>query len=171
MVLKPRGAADPAGWVEAPPQEPLWWNEPARDGVPAPVSAGPVKKARSKRVSEGPTLFDPEPGIAAAVTDLASELIASAAFGARRGHAGRHPVDDHDTRTIIATLVASNGRAHRDTLATALGIPVHTFSGLLSTLRRMLNVEGYSVIGVDADQVTVVLDIALLREQFELGST
>jgi hypothetical protein len=169
MVLKPRGAADPAGWVEAPPQEPLWWNEPARDGVPAAVPAGPVKKARPKRASEAPTLFDPEPDVASAVTDLAGELIASAAYGARRGLAGRHPVEDHDTRTIIATLVASNGRAHRDTLATALGIPVHTFNGLLSTLRRMLNVEGYSVISVDADQVTVVLDIALLREQFELG--
>ena len=43
------------------------------------------------------------------------------------------------------------------------------FAGLLATLRRVLNVDGYPVIELDPDGVTVVLDRELLREQFELG--
>lgn len=120
-----------------------------------------------------PTLFDPEPEASVEVggtsDDLATRLVASDAFAARRGVAGRHPLDDDDIRRIISTLVSHGGRAHRDTLAAGVGVPGQKFNGLLTTLRRMLNVEGYPVIGLDSDQVTVVLDAQLLAEQFELG--
>jgi len=72
---------------------------------------------------------------------------------------------------IIASLVAGGGRAHHDTLASAAGVAAHTFSGLLAALRRVLNVDGYPVIDLDPDRVTVILDLQLLRDQFELGRT
>jgi hypothetical protein len=39
---------------------------------------------------------------------------------------------------------------------------------VLSALQRLLNVDGYEVVGYDPDGVTVVLDRTLLQEQFRL---
>lgn len=180
VVIKPRGADAPVNWVEAPPQEPIWWNEPSRDVASAPAAPPAPKRAPkpAKTVTLGsPTLFDPEPVAEAADapdapgTTVAAQLIASATYAARRGIAGRHPVEDEITVAIIASLIAGGGRAHHDTLATAAGVAAHTFSGLLAALRRVLNVDGYPVIDLDPDRVTVVLDLQLLQDQFELGRT
>lgn len=177
LVLKPRGADDPAGWVEAPPQEPEWWNEPSRIETTEPAVMPKAKPSRVKAPKQAdpamPALFDPEPTEEAAPADpsrgLADRLVASATYQARRSIAGRHPVEPHVATVIVATLDAGNGRAHRDTLAAAAGVAVGAFAGLLATLRRVLNVDGYPVIELDADGVTVVLDRELLREQFEVG--
>lgn len=178
LVLKPRGAADPDGWVEAPPQEPTWWNEPTRS-VSEPVAPVPVRPAQPKAPknvdASAPTLFDAEPAEAAAsaapvAVGLAVALVASETYVARRGLAGRHPVDESIVVAVIGALDAGAGRAHRDTLAAAAGVAATAFAGLLSALRRVLNVEGYPVVELDADGVTVVLDVPLLREQFKLGS-
>ena len=178
LVAKPRGADDPAGWVEAPPQEPTWWNEPSRVAVETPPLAAerPTKaKARTPVSPTAPTLFDTEPMKSttvevAAGASVGDQLIASPTYGVRRSIAGRHPVEDGVAVAVISALILGGGRAHRDTLAVAAGVPSETMSGFLAALRRVLNVDGYQVIDVDADQVTVVLDVALLREQFELGA-
>lgn len=177
VVLKPRGTDDPAGWVEAPPQEPTWWNEPSRDEAVPPRSATPAAKPRIKPampvVIREPTLFDQvadEPEVAVGAT-LGARLVGSPAYAARRSSAGRHPLEDDVIITVVDTLVAGTGRAHRDTLAVRLGVAAYAFGGLLTTFRRVLNVDGYPVLDVDADGVTVVLDLALLREQFGLGGS
>ena len=177
IVAKPRGANDPAGWLEAPPQEPTWWNEQSRADVEPSVVPSRLTKPKTRKpiARTAPTLFDTEPEVqgaapAAPGMNVAEQLIVSAIYVARRGIAGRHPVDDSVAGAVISALVAGGGRAHRDTLAVAAGIPSGTMSGLLAALRRVLNVDRYPVVDVDADQVTVTLDIALLREQFELGA-
>jgi hypothetical protein len=132
------------------------------------------QKAPKKVDASAVTLFDTEPAAsvraAGAAVDLAQSLVASDTYAARRGLAGRHPVDETVAVSVIGALDAGGGRAHRDTLAAAAGIAATAFAGLLAALRRVLNVDGYSVIELDADGVTVLLDLALLREQFELGS-
>ena len=45
------------------------------------------------------------------------------------------------------------------------GLPV-TLRGAVLHAQRLLNVEGYPVLRVDADGATVILDEVLLREQF-----
>jgi hypothetical protein len=125
-------------------------------------------------VSEAPTLFDiaPESPATVAGASLGTELIGSTAYTSRRRSlAGRHPVDDTVVVTIIDTLAARGGRAHRDTLAAQLGIAAYAIGGLLTSLRRVLNVDGYPVLDTDPDRVTAVLDVALLREQFGLGGS
>jgi hypothetical protein len=37
-------------------------------------------------------------------------------------------------------------------------------------VQRLINVDQYGVVRLDADGSSVVLDVALLREQFELGT-
>lgn len=179
LVLKQRGAADPKGWTEAPPQEPTWWNEPTRaetavaaEAKPA-VPAAPSKSRARRPLTSGPALFDELPPAPVVDTvrraSLDERLIASAHYQARRRQGGRHPIDDQTVRAIVASLVAGGGRAHRDTLAAAAGIAATSFSGLLAALRRVLNIEGYPVVELDTDGVTVLLDLALLRDQFDLG--
>ena len=175
VVIKPRGADDPVDWVEAPPQEPTWWNEPSREVAPLVTPLPAAKRAPKSTMTaplSSPTLFDPDPVVEAAdapAAAIAERLIASSTYVARRGIAGRHPVEDAVTLAIITSLVAGGGRAHHDTLASAAGVAAHTFSGLLAALRRVLNVDGYPVIDLDPDRVTVILDLQLLRDQFELG--
>ncbi|GAA4742163.1 BREX-2 system phosphatase PglZ [Amnibacterium soli] len=175
IVIKPRGVQNPDGWVEAPPQEPTWWNEPARASVEMPPA--PVKPTRSRTTKvpvSSAALFDLEPD--AAMTpgpsgrSIGERLIDSPIYKARRGIAGRHPVDDSVAVTILTTLTTAGGRAHRDTLAVRAAVPGTTMAGLLAALRRVLNVDGYPVIDMDADGATVVLDLKLLEEQFELGA-
>ncbi|WP_168625652.1 BREX-2 system phosphatase PglZ [Cryobacterium sp. BB307] len=172
VVVKPRGADNPTGWVEAPPQEPTWWNEPARQSADTPSTTRKATKRKAPKAPAGSTLFDFDPESAATSAPqragIAERLVASPTYKARRGIAGRHPVDDAIATTIISTLVAGGGRAHRDTLAIRVGVPAATMSGLLAALRRLLNVDGYPIIDIDADGVTVVLDSALMQEQFEL---
>jgi hypothetical protein len=174
IVFKPRGASTPVGWVDAPPQEPTWWNEPSRASAEAPT-VHERQTTRGTRAADpaAPTLFETEHQATSTAPQtmgigIAERLLTSATYAARRGITGRHPVDDAVTAAVVSALIAGGGRAHRDTLASAAGIPASTLAGLLAALRRVLNVDGYPVIDVDPDQVTVMLDEGLLREQFRL---
>ena len=40
--------------------------------------------------------------------------------------------------------------------------------GALAQVQQLLNVEGYAVLALDVDGQTVLLDVRLLREQFEV---
>ena len=49
-------------------------------------------------------------------------------------------------------------------------MPPVALRGAILHAQRLLNVEGYPVLRVDADGATVIVDRPLLREQFGLGS-
>ena len=53
-------------------------------------------------------------------------------------------------------------------MAATLAVPAFRLDGALSQVRQLLNIEGYNVVGVDPDGQTVVLDVPLLRDQFEV---
>ena len=184
-VLHPRSLSSPLGWIEAPPQEPIWWNERLRDadlGLAAtPASIAPRTRKAKKPKHESPdviALFDAvdettpshdASGVSEKLS-LGEQLVQVAGYQDRREAGGRHPIDDADATEIVNALVAGGGRAHQDTLAARLGVAAYSFRGTLAALRRALNVDGYEVVRMDLDRVTVVLDEKLLREQFELGS-
>ncbi|GAA3754337.1 BREX-2 system phosphatase PglZ [Microbacterium kribbense] len=174
IVAKPSGASDPSGWAEAPPQEPVWWNEPTRE-VAIQDSVPQLRKTRTrKRPTQSAAeaaLFEhvpeDEPATAVSVADL---LLASDVYRDRRSAGGRHALSDAVLRAVIRALVDGGGRAHRDTIAAAAGVASSSLSGVLASLRRLLNVEGYAIIEVDPDHVTVTLNEKLLREQFGIRS-
>ncbi len=177
VVIKPNGIENPVGWVDAPPQEPVWWNEPVRDDTTEPeaVPAVSARPRARKQTPAGPALFDDLPAVPVAPNaDLAvaldERLVSSEPYRDRQRSGGRHPIDDQTVRAIVSALLAGGGRAHRDTVAVAAGVAATSLPGVLASLRRLLNVDGYAVIELDADGVTVTLDESLLREQFGLGS-
>lgn len=188
----------PRGWVAAPPQAPAWWNETRRE-EPAvsggrrarrsTVAGATVDLARPGRADgtptgqrhvpsddgpqgvlpfEVPTTAVPggDPGEGQRTADA---LLGSDVYAAQRTRAGRRALPDEAVGVVVRELVDNGWRAHRDTVAALLGVPLSRFQPTLAALARLLNVEGYQVISLDADGVTVRLDRDLLADQFDLG--
>jgi len=186
FLLLLRGHKVPPGWVPAPPQAPHWWHESQRTrAVPGPrrrrrvgpdgvVDLAPEPEvplpAREAPPGQGALEIEVTASVKRSPAEaLASALVASEVFREQAERAGRHAPDATMVETVVTTLAENEGRAHRDLLASALGVTAATFTSTFAALRRVLNVEGYPVIAMDADRVTVRLDEGLLREQFELG--
>ena len=56
----------------------------------------------------------------------------------------------------------------RAALAKELSMPEFRVNGYVTTLKRVLNVEGYAVLAFDEASSTVTLNVELLRMQFGL---
>ena len=191
VVLERPGAVPPAGWVPAAPQSPAWWNDPVVRREP--VAGGRRASRRTEYVAGARIDLAAPPGEAlpvvrpappgqgvldleipaaaaagAAAPSLVDALLASAVYRSQHERAGRHALGDATVRAIVDELLARGGRAHRDTLAAAAGIPAAEVGPKFSALSRLLNVDGYAVVSWDADRVTLRLDEVLLREQFGL---
>ncbi len=173
------------GWRDAPPQAPGWWNETRRpaSGTRRALRtaridvAHPVPERRTPPADEaqGVLAFDLEAAVApgaggTGVGGLVEALAASDVYAQQRARAGRHALAHEQVAAALTALLDGGGRAHRDTLAGVLGIPATSFGNVFAALGRLLNVDGYAVLALDADGVTVRLDEALVREQFELGA-
>ncbi|GIF49323.1 PglZ domain-containing protein [Asanoa ferruginea] len=182
------------GWAGAPVASPSWW-WPANDAetpssLPSPASqswlvesvkAGkPHKAARPPSQAQAETLFDTPAGAAASKAEAAPEptaqpsqadrlvaaLLASDTYAQRRG--GRGGLPDNRVAAMVRILLTGRGRSRVDMLATQAGIPAHRINSTITALRKVLQVEGYPVLQIDPDGQTVILDIALLVEQFGL---
>ena len=121
--------------------------------------------ARPLPKTEVPTLFDEIEQ--SSQDDLAGKVLASATFAEQRRRAQRVTLSDQQIGSLLRHLIASPGnRIDQATAAIALGVPLVRLSGALPMAQRLLNVEQYPVVDRDADGVTVVLDLDLLKEQF-----
>jgi hypothetical protein len=153
----------PRDWVEAPPAEPAWWGEgEAPSAVSSVTPLSPGRRREAKQIS----LFDVKPAADAWI----DTLLASATYKAQRGLAGRGAPDDPVVRALVAALAARGGRLSRTALAQALQLPAFRTSGLVNATRRVLNVDQAQVLSIDATADEVVLDLRLLRLQFEIGA-
>lgn len=180
------GAPSIGGWRAAPPQAPAWWNETGRPGREArrvKRAGARIDLAPALPAVDGPQgtldLGLPEAHIRPQAAPLPSgaradvistALVASETYAAQRKRAGRRALDDAAVLTLVRTLISGGGRSHRDTLAGALQLPPSSFATTFAALARLLNVDGYAVVAMDADGVSARLEEGLLVEQFELGN-
>jgi hypothetical protein len=181
-VLVPGAVPEDVNLQLAPPQEPTWWIDPIDPVAPipsAPAAATPVPRPaadfRRRPQDVMPTLFDepdvesaPFPqGNAAPASPASAAVLKSAVYAAQKKVAGRVSVTDEQIRGLLdALLGAPSHRLVPALAATALAVSPVTLRGAVLHAQRLLNVEGYPVLRVDADGATVILDEALLREQF-----
>jgi hypothetical protein len=84
--------------------------------------------------------------------------------------AGRRAPDDQCVRALLATLEAHHDRLARRLLEQVLGVPAWRLRGILASVQRLLNVDGYQVLVVDDISGTVVLNRQLLSTQFQVES-
>ncbi|MBH5334308.1 BREX-2 system phosphatase PglZ [Streptomyces pactum] len=182
LALLPSRELLPKGW-EVLPRElatPSWWagTRPVEDVVsetaaPGPVSQKPVRR-RPKPAGEG--LFaeaevvredstpQPPPGT------LGTKIVASDVYLAQKEYVRKAP-EAKVVAAVIDALAAAGGTMSPAALAAAIsatGRVKRNVDGFIATVQRLLNVEGYPVLGfIDAGH-TVKLDVPLLREQFLL---
>jgi hypothetical protein len=160
------------GWSGAPVASPDWWREPLPETqTPQATTAG--RRSTKRQPQQDTALFDLTPEPEAVVSGpvptqpaLVQALLASDTYRQRRGT--RAPLPDDRVAALVGMLLAGGGRATMDTLAAHAGIPAHRIDGTITALRKLLQVEGYPVVEIDADGQTVKLDTILLIEQFHL---
>lgn len=179
VILLSQSQGSIPGWRPAPPMAPLWWNEELKPS--APLSTMPTEKTSKKKpapVPENQTVLDvavpTEPAQAPpAGGDMAENLsdavLNSAVYKTQRQRTGRAALADTDVRDLLTALLQYDCRLHRDSLASLLKIPSTALLGRLSIARRTLNVDGYPVLETIDGGETIRLDLALLKEQFEVS--
>ena len=172
LVFVPSGAPIPKGWARyGTPSlhEPLWWNPAA---VPPPLTgraitpglAAPARPGMGKKLP-GPadTLFSTDD--IATSASLGARVAASGLYATQRAFVRKAPADAA-VAAIVDALADAGGKLPVTTVATLAGQPAFRMAGYLSQLGRLLNVDGYPVIGSSDEGRTVALNVALLREQF-----
>jgi hypothetical protein len=178
-VLVPLGM-NLAGWQLATPAQPEWWELPHLAHVTTPAMA-PAPAARPAGRKAPPTpvaqtsLFEPhEETIAprtpatAPADDWIGALLASAIYASQKQLAARVALPDDKMRLLLVSLSERGGKLTRAALAQRLGLPEVRLGGLLSAVRRMLNVDQAPVLTVDESAGTVELNRALLLQQFRV---
>ena len=152
-----------AGWEQAAPQVPLWWNDPighdsSIEAPPKPTAQVKTKKAEAPGQGDGLFELDEMPKPPSAPTGLVEAVLVSATYAEQKRMAGRRALDDRTAEAVLRALVERGGRAHQDTVAAAVGIPIANVKQVFAAVRRLFNVDGYGVIELDTDGVTLRLD-------------
>jgi hypothetical protein len=152
------------GWTVEMVSPPEWWF----DVDPAPTAERPKPR-------KTPTVKGKEPRIAALplfqtspdYVDWVDALLASEVFAEQMGTFANRLKREQVEQSLRA-LADRNMVLLKSVFAQRIGISALRVEGLIASLQRILNVEGYPVLSVDASQ-TIRLNIQLLREQFGLG--
>lgn len=167
-VLVPKEKADQAGlggWSEMPADDPAWWDssfvdieqEPAAEPFAATVTAG-----------FAPEVFPPVREGRRSEARWIARLFESEKFAAQRVLVGRALRDEEQVRIFLESMEREGGTALYRALARRQGIPEFRVPGLISTMSRLLNVDGYAVVDHDPGSRTVHLRKDLLVKQFGL---
>jgi hypothetical protein len=99
---------------------------------------------------------------------LDRRLAGSPIYASQRQLAARVAPPDDKMRLLLTSLSERGGKLSRAALAHRLSLPEVRIGGLLSAVRRLLNVDQASVLTVDETAGTVELNVALLHQQFRL---
>lgn len=167
------GDLRPDGWGDAPDPTPDWW-EPAPPPAALPAVVLPTNPAPPKVPT---SLFDDEEEIpvvppaapAAAQSPIwVAALLASPVFIEQKKLGGRVVPDDATFAGLLAVLDGAGGKLTVAALARGLGMPPFRLRNLLAVCQRVLNVDGFAVLGRDDPSDTVELNLALLLRQFDL---
>lgn len=165
-----------AGWTPAPPVQPEWWElAPIPKSKEAKPTVGQPARSAGRKPSAAvgqPQLFEETelpPAATAAAPDWISALLTGPIYASQRQLAARVALPDENMRAVLTALSERGGKLSRAALAQRLSLPEIRLGGMLSAVRRMLNVDQAPVLVVDEAAGTVELNIALLQQQFRIG--
>jgi hypothetical protein len=129
----------------------------------------------------GPSLFDNEPvqpevsvestavsGMTATDDGWISRLLSCEAYRNQKVLVRRHAIDDDKLRQCLSSLDASGGIMTPVAFARAAELPMARLDGLIATMQRVLNVDGYESLTMDRTANRVQLNVARLKRQFGL---
>ncbi|MGH3275959.1 MAG: BREX-2 system phosphatase PglZ [Streptosporangiaceae bacterium] len=178
LAFVPAATPGPKGWTlyDNPAlHEPTWWNgdtAPSRtsavgqaptDQVPAAGQPSRARKPPKRVPAQEDTLFSA--GDIPGHVTLGARVVASERFAAQRAFVRKAPADAAVV-AIIDGLSVAGGKLPVSSVAELSGQASFRMAGYLAQLGRLLNVDGYPVIGDIDSGRTVELNTALLTEQF-----
>lgn len=179
-VIAPLGL-DLDGWIVAPPAQPDWWElSPLPKASPLrPADSAPARHPRRKSTppqAQTPLLapggLPPRaPAAPTATPDWIATLLNSPVYASQRQLAARVAPPEDKIRLLLEALSERGGKLSRTALASRLSLPEIRMGGLLSAVRRILNVDQAAVLVVDDATGMVELNDTLLRQQFRLSAT
>lgn len=161
-----RPESDLEGWIAVPAEVPAWWDDPLASEGPARqamVSQGDLfleekparpQKARQKARQEAPSWID--------------KLLVSDLYKAQLNMVRRNPPPNEQVAMILAALDERGGKMTQMALARAISYPEMRMAGLVASLQRLLNVDGYAVFDRDIESNTIELKRELLKRQFDI---
>lgn len=180
LVLLPAGEEAPRDWVPLPRElsTPSWWRTqvigdvPESADVPAdqpavPSPARPTAPSESAPTTDAPPAAWSEAGPPVAES-LGSTVVSSEVYAAQKEYVRKAP-EAKVVAAVIDALVSAGGTMSPAALAAAIsatGRVRRNIEGFVATVQRLLNVEGYPVLGFIDGGHAVKLDVPLLREQF-----
>lgn len=175
-VLVPFGMALPE-WQPALPAQPEWWDLPNLAAAPVNSQTAAPQKPPARRPAPPPPgqsqLFDTPTvqtpaATAAPAEDWIDTLLRSPVYASQRSLAARVAPPDEQMRKLLSALAERGGKLSRAALAQRLSVPEIRLSGMLSAVRRILNVDQATVLLVDESAGTVELNRSLLIQQFRI---
>ena len=167
MVLLPPGMELLDGWYPHTMGEPAWWNGD-RMAPPPPVSAPPRRRKAPPPPSE--TLFD-APASRSQAVSRGQALVISSTFTALHAQLPPNRVPPAEVfGAVVDALAQAGGRLPVSGVVQLAGSAGRNPRGFVTALGRVLNVDGFPVIGLTDDGRSVVLDQQLLDEQFPTTS-
>ncbi|MDO0926540.1 BREX-2 system phosphatase PglZ [Streptomyces sp. TG1A-8] len=180
LVLLPAGEETPKDWVPLPRElsTPGWWrthvnrDAPQPTVVPAdqPVVPSPTHPT-APAVSAPATEARPSARTEAAppvAQSLGTLVVGSEVYAAQKEYVRKAP-EAKVVAAVVDALVSAGGTMSPAALATAIsatGRVRRNIEGFVTTVQRLLNVEGYPVLGFIDGGHAVKLDVPLLRGQF-----
>ncbi|KRV48666.1 hypothetical protein AQ490_24345 [Wenjunlia vitaminophila] len=187
LGAEPPASEPPAS--EPPPTGAQVTEPPIGDGpVPQPAATRPSTRATTPEEHAGTSTTPnaPEPcgttaahvpsdgasaaPAAAAPPSLGTRVVTSEIYQAHRRHV-RKPPEPEVVAAVVDALTAAGGTMSPAALVAAVlpaGRARRSIDGFIATVQRLLNVEGYPVLGLVDSGHTVKLDVRLLTEQFEV---
>lgn len=158
-------------WEVLPVRRPLWWQGGLKS--PEDISLPRVRTPEPAIEPSGQGMLFTEQGDVVPATVEAEgwvgELLESPVLAEQREAAGRQALDDESLAQFLAILDRADGVAPPAVLADALELSPSRVRTKLEALRRMLNVDGYPVLTIEADG-TARLNLDLLVTQFQIES-
>lgn len=154
LVVLPSQDLLPKGWAVLPPERtfPSWWN------------AGPAQPVREPAAP--PSTPRPAP-----LDSLGAQVTGSPLYAEQKKYL-RKPPDVRQIAAVIDALAEAGGTLTPAAVSAAAsaagGRAARDPEQFIIAVQRLLNVEGYPVIGLIDGGRTVKLDEGLLREQFGL---
>jgi hypothetical protein len=155
-------------WEDLPPYEPEWWSLRAPGSQVPPATPRKSTVARRPATQKQADLFRPAMNVATVETGWIDKLLVSATYQQQKRAAVRGAPSAEQFKQFLLLLDQRNGRIQRRHLAQQLALPLIRVDGLVQNYRRLLNVDGYDVLSFDQSAETIVLNMELLKSQFEL---
>ena len=176
-VFVPTGMTLP-DWQAAPPAQPEWWDLPSLSPAMAPLPAilKALTQAPPRRSIPAQTgqeqLFDMDTPLIQTVVaeqDWIETLLQCQVYASQRALAARVAPADEKMRKLLSGLAERGGKLSRAALAQRLSEPEVRLNGILSAMRRVLNVDQAQILQVDESTGTIQLNRPLLLQQFRIS--